>query len=62
MTESVCECVCECVCESTKDMIFSCAECVSWLSNNMTLMPGQVCECVCMSVCMCMGVCMSVCK
>lgn len=28
--------------EATKDMIFSCAECISWLSNNMTLMPGQI--------------------
>ena len=28
--------------ESTADMIFSCAEIISWLSNNMTLIPGQV--------------------
>lgn len=28
--------------EKTADMIFSCAECIAWLSNNMTLMPGAV--------------------
>ena len=28
--------------EATQDMIFTCAECISWLSDNMTLMPGQV--------------------
>jgi len=28
--------------ENTKDMIFSCAECISWLSQSMTLEPGTV--------------------
>merc|ERR1711879_744783 len=26
----------------TADMIFTCAECIEWLSNNMTLLPGTV--------------------
>eukprot|EP00656_Telonema_subtile_P036493 TRINITY_DN40499_c0_g1_i1.p1 TRINITY_DN40499_c0_g1~~TRINITY_DN40499_c0_g1_i1.p1 ORF type:complete len:143 (+),score=37.28 TRINITY_DN40499_c0_g1_i1:82-510(+) len=28
--------------EATKDMIFTCAEIIAWLSDNMTLLPGQV--------------------
>ena len=28
--------------ESTSDMIFTVAECIEWLSNNMTLLPGTV--------------------
>lgn len=28
--------------EFTKDMIFTCAEIIEWLSNNMTLLPGTV--------------------
>lgn len=28
--------------EMTKDMIFTCAECIEWCSNNMTLLPGTV--------------------
>jgi 2-keto-4-pentenoate hydratase/2-oxohepta-3-ene-1,7-dioic acid hydratase in catechol pathway len=26
----------------TEDMIFTCAQCIEWLSNNMTLLPGAV--------------------
>ena len=28
--------------EYTKDMIFTCAQCIEWLSHNMTLLPGAV--------------------
>lgn len=28
--------------EETRDMIFSVAQCIEWLSDNMTLLPGQI--------------------